>query len=132
MQKKTSVQKKTKKQSALLKKRKLSSYVRKYVLSIIFAFVVFLVTSLLLSQQRTQLICANSKSCGSDLSFKIENNAVGTFAGKKVYPPKIEQTSELFNFSVLGISTVSGEKHIFIDLSTQTLIAYQGTTQILK
>jgi lipoprotein-anchoring transpeptidase ErfK/SrfK len=34
--------------------------------------------------------------------------------------------------AVLGAESLSGEKHIYIDLSTQTLFAYQGTTQVLK
>jgi lipoprotein-anchoring transpeptidase ErfK/SrfK len=66
------------------------------------------------------------------LSLKIENNIVGTFAGKIVYPPKIGLTPEASTTPVLGVASVSGEKHIYVDLSTQTLVAYQGATQILK
>src|SRR5258708_8422684 len=132
MQKKTHESKKSKKQLLQKKKRTFSFYLKRYIFFVITALVFFTTTSILHPAQHAQPTCANSKSCNSDLSVKIENNALGIFAGKKVYPPKIDLLPELFNPSVLGVSTASGEKHIFVDLSTQTLFAYQGTTQVLK
>src|SRR5207248_702578 len=99
---------------------------------VIFAVLIFTVTNLLLHMPDAHPACANSKSCNTDLSVKIENGAVGTFAGKKVYPPKIVQTPEAQTLSVLGASSSAGEKHIYVDLSTQTLIAYQGKSIILS
>ncbi|SRR5260221_561723 len=71
-------------------------------------------------------ICANSISCIKNLSVNIENDATGTFEGKKITPPKIDLTVNTFTPNVLGNSTALGEKHIYIDLTTQTLTAYQG------
>ena len=53
------------------------------------------------------------------------------FEGKKVFPPKVDASQEA-GISVLGTSTATGEKHIFVDLTKQTLYAYQGTTLFLK
>lgn len=76
--------------------------------------------------------CANSLTCKSDLSEKIENNAIGVFMGRKVIPPKIDLAFENAQPSVLGENVASGKKHIYIDLSTQTLYAYQGSTKIMQ
>jgi len=60
---------------------------------------------------------------------------IGVFQGHAIIPPKIDLALEILkskNPSVLG-TTVSGEeKHIYVDLATQTLYAYEGKTQILK
>src|SRR5476651_292281 len=96
MQKKVSLQKKSQ------QKHETSSYLKKYVFSLIIAFVGFTVTSFTITTQQTKPTCANSKSCKSDLIEKIENNTIGTFAGKIVHPPKIDQTPGLTDLSVLG------------------------------
>ncbi len=77
-------------------------------------------------------LCANSKTCQSDLSVHIDNNAVGTFEGHKVIPPKMSLTMGNTSNSVLGASTASGDKHIYVDLSTQRLYAYQGSDLVLN
>lgn len=130
MPKKNTHPKKSHKQS-FRKNHNSSSYLKKSSFFLITAIAAFICTSIFTAQP-TQATCANSKSCKSDLSEKIENNTPGTFAGKTVYPPKIEPQSPQTDLAVLGISTASGEKHIFVDLSKQTLTAYQGTSQILK
>lgn len=81
--------------------------------------------------QHQSFECANSKTCTSDLSEKIDNSATGIFEGKKVIAWPID-TSPVTSAKVLGSATSPGEKHIYVDLSTQTLYAYQGTTLILK
>ncbi len=76
--------------------------------------------------------CANSLTCESDLTEKIENGAVGLFQGHRVTPPTIDIAYDNIKPSVLGADTKSGEKHIYVDLSQQTLYAYQGDKKILQ
>ena len=80
---------------------------------------------------KPQYVCANSKSCTSDLVEEIDNNTVGIFQGHTVFPPKIDFALDLFKPSVLGTNAQGGEKHIYVDLSTQTLYAFEGTTKIM-
>ena len=106
-------------------------YIKRYLFLATIAVVFFTGTTALLGTQNTQATCANSKTCLSDLSEKIENNALGLFEGKHIVPPKINE-SDLSMQPVLGASTANGTKHIYVDLSTQTLYAYQGSTLFLK
>lgn len=76
--------------------------------------------------------CANSKSCKSDLSLRIENNAIGFFGEQKVIPPKIDLARDFVKFPVLGTNVAKGKKHIYVNLATQTLYAYQGKTKIME
>jgi hypothetical protein len=75
--------------------------------------------------------CANSLTCQSDRKLQINNNAVGTFEGRKVIPPKISLASLNTQSNVLGATTVPGDKHIYVDLSTQRLYAYQGDSLVM-
>lgn len=75
--------------------------------------------------------CANSKSCKTDFVEKIENNTKGTFLGKTITVPNIDLTYETTT-SVLGESVPAGEKQIYIDLSKQTLYAYQDKNLIFE
>lgn len=106
-------------------------YFKRLFFPLFVGVVAFSVTTTILKTIQAPPTCANSKSCTSDLSLKIENDQIGIFQGRKVIPPKITM-SDTSPAPVLGTSTASGEKHIYIDLSTQTLYAYQGTTPILK
>ena len=76
------------------------------------------------------LPCANSVTCAKDLSVKVENNSIGFFEGQKVMPPPIDLTTK--TDTVLGASVAPGEKHIYVDLSKQTLYAYQGKTLVMQ
>jgi hypothetical protein len=76
--------------------------------------------------------CANSKSCQSDLSMHIDNNAVGYFDGRKVIPPAIDLSDDKKVHAVLGTSENAADKHIYIDLSTQKLYAYEKDKQIFE
>lgn len=78
--------------------------------------------------------CANSISCVKNLSVDVENNTVGIFNGQKVIPPKIDLAAEARESKtrVLGDQTATGEKHIYVDLSSQTLSAYQGNTLYMQ
>ncbi|QQG42120.1 MAG: L,D-transpeptidase [Candidatus Woesebacteria bacterium] len=76
--------------------------------------------------------CANTGSCKESLSLKVENGAVGKFNGQKVTPPQIDLAKKETPTKVLGEATLTGEKHIYVDLTTQTLSAYQGDTLFLQ
>lgn len=106
-------------------------YLHLYVLSVATAFVVFLLSNVLMPVHNT-IPCANTQSCQSDLTQQIDNNAVGTFQGHTVVPPKIDLASERLLPNVLGDNTPAGEKHIYVDLSTQTLYAMQGDSEVIK
>lgn len=125
--------KKTKKQNSVLKVRKkvLMRHLLFYFLLVFVSFVSFSITNTFIHSHEKTSICANSKSCTSDLYLQIQNNVPGVFQGKTVYPPIINLTDTTPS-SVLGVASPSGEKHIYVDLSKQTLIAYQGKQQILK
>lgn len=77
--------------------------------------------------------CANSISCIKDLSGKKQIDAVAIFNDKKILEP-----SSLFadainsNTAVLGASVAPGQKHIYVDLTKQTLYAYQGKTLVMQ
>src|SRR5579871_4395863 len=76
-------------------------------------------------------ICGNSLSCAKDLSGQIAKNTEGTYMGHKVSAPNLKYfTQEESVTSVLGTQTTSGQKHIFIDLSSQHLYAYQDSTLV--
>ncbi len=76
--------------------------------------------------------CANSISCVKDLSGRIEPNTIGIFEGKKVFAPNFLFAQGPSNTAVLGASVAPGKKHIYVDLPTQTLYAYQGNTLVMK
>ncbi|HSW97305.1 MAG TPA: L,D-transpeptidase [Candidatus Saccharimonadales bacterium] len=119
-----------KKTPAIKHKKNVKHYLQVYGISLIVGLIVFVVGSFLMQQKHPP--CANSRTCKSDLSFNIDNNAVGMFQGHKVLPPKIDIAHDLLQPKVLGDNVPVEEKHIYVDLSTQTLYAYEGTTQIMK
>lgn len=79
---------------------------------------------------KSQTFCANSLTCTANPTTQIENNALGMFEGSPVIPPKIDLAMNTKPTTVLGDTTPSGEKRIFVDLSTQSLYAFQGDAQI--
>jgi lipoprotein-anchoring transpeptidase ErfK/SrfK len=76
--------------------------------------------------------CANSTSCQSDLIEKIENGAIGFFEGHKINAPDISLVSDTTSQSVLGVNIPDPQKHIYVDLSSQTLYAYDGNTKFMQ
>jgi len=102
-----------------------------YFISVFVGIVFFVGASFLLKSQPD---CANSRTCKSDLLVNVDNNAIGMFQGQKVIPPKIDLALDTLKpeYAVLGASADTGEKHIYINLDTQTLYAYQGKTQVMK
>lgn len=70
--------------------------------------------------------CANSVTCAKNLGVDVENGATGVFMGQKVSVPPIDLAAVDVKQKVLGETTASGEKHIYVDLAKQTLRAYEG------
>lgn len=76
--------------------------------------------------------CANSGSCKSDLVLQVENGAVGFFEGRQIIAPIIDLASDNTQHSVLGTNTPNVQKHIYVDLSSQTLYAYEQDTKFMQ
>ncbi len=94
------------------------------------AILTFLSFFLVKNQLQGKLICANSISCVKDLSGHYEANRVGVFQGSQVLAP--EQTGpESVQEEVLGEVTQGISKHIYVDLTSQRLSAYEGSQLIL-
>lgn len=121
-----------KKSSQKRQRKKSVTHIKKIAIAAVIAVLFFVSTVFFLQKEYSVPTCANSKSCQSDLSQHIDNTTTGTFHGKSVLPPKIDLADNTPSSIVLGSHTPTGEKHIYIDLSTQTLYAYQGKTLILK
>jgi hypothetical protein len=75
--------------------------------------------------------CANSLSCEDSFSQKIENGSLGLFNGKEIQAPVIGGLNEE-DSRVLGESDGSDLKHISIDITRQTLKAYEGDKEVLS
>jgi len=97
----------------------------------LFVFLILLLGAFVLYKTLNP-VCANTASCKESLSLKVENGAEGVFEGQKVIPPSIDLTQNDSPKKVLGESTATGEKHIYVDLTTQTLTAYQGDTLFMQ
>jgi lipoprotein-anchoring transpeptidase ErfK/SrfK len=86
------------------------------------------------------LPCANTKSCKESLQLSINNEEKAVFEGKTIDAPKIDLTKVTEESPVLG-SEVPEEtptptspkvKHIYVDLTTQTLRAYEGENLFME
>ncbi|HSX49089.1 MAG TPA: L,D-transpeptidase [Candidatus Saccharimonadales bacterium] len=106
---------------------------RKDVLLPIFLGLCTVVLLFVVGTYKQSNFCANSVSCVKNLNVDVENDAVGIFNGREVTPPKIDLTADAERASkVLGDQTATGEKHIYVDLATQTLYAYQGNALFMQ
>lgn len=83
--------------------------------------------------------CANSISCIKNLETQVENSQIATFLGKSLEVPQINlaqetiDTNTMIANNVLGDTTSNPEdKHIYVDLSKQTLYAYENNEQYFK
>lgn len=106
------------------------NYLALFFLNLTVIFAAILLYHLFLN--KPSIICANSKSCEESLKLKVENNAIGLFDNQKIVPPSIDLSQSDNQKPVLGAETEKGEKHIYVDLTNQTLTAYQGSAQIFK
>ncbi len=76
--------------------------------------------------------CANTLSCKDSLVLNVQNDEKGVFGGQEITPPNVDLTKKAPKINVLGEADVEGEKHIYVDLTTQTLTAYQGDTLFMQ
>lgn len=74
--------------------------------------------------------CANSISCISDLSGTYEPGKVSSFMGKTVTAPAFLAQNLTGKPSVLAASASASSKHIYVDLASQKLYAYEGNNLI--
>ncbi len=109
-------------------KKTVRHYLKIYFITLFLSLAIFAIGFLL----KPHFFCANSGTCKTDLTINIDNNAVGIFQGHKVIPPKVDLANDIFNSSVLGVRVSNGKKHIYVDLSTQTLYAYEDNAQVMK
>ena len=78
--------------------------------------------------QNPAIPCANSVSCINDLTGAFEPGKQNIFMGHPVgLPPYIVQMRDALG--VLGAT--SGVKHIFVDLTHQSLTAYEGSRLVM-
>ena len=110
------------------KKKTVGHYLKIYFVLLFVSLTIFGIGSFF----KPQFNCANSLTCKSDLSVSVDNAAIGIFQGRRILPPKVDLAKITSESSVLGVRVSDEEKHIYIDLSTQTLYAYEGNTQIMK
>ncbi len=73
-----------------------------------------------------------SKQDQPDFKLQVENGVMGVFHGQEVMPPTIDLTAAESVTDVLGETDPTVEKRIYIDLSTQTVSAYQGDSLFMK
>jgi hypothetical protein len=95
---------------------------------ILFAFGFF--TSF--KEYHDQLDCANSITCIENLEAEVTNEATATFLGENITVPQIDLAQENIEANILGQHTSaeeSSQKHIYVDLSKQTLYAYDGAEE---
>lgn len=122
--------KKTKKHPSSKRKNSLSIARISFVVAIVSCIVLAVVY--IAKPFSQQPFCANSISCIKDLSGAYDPHAkTGIFMGKKVTSPQATLAQESKNYAVLGEST-GGAKHIYVDLSTQTLYAKEGDEIIFQ
>ena len=101
---------------------------------LLFGFVVASLSlgSFVLKKSLTNLPCANSLSCEESLNFSVNNEEVAIFNGEKINPPEIDLSFLSDEPSVLGSETQPTNKRIDVDLTSQTLKAYDGDTLFME
>jgi lipoprotein-anchoring transpeptidase ErfK/SrfK len=57
---------------------------------------------------------------------------VGFYNGRIFLPPQIDLSESVIIPNILGDEVSSDEKHIYVDLENQTLMAYEGDRQFMK
>src|SRR5690348_6664209 len=88
------------------KKKSVAYYLLLYLILLLVGIFSFIVTRVLV-QAGNKALCANSKTCTSDLKLEIDNNIPAVFQGKTIMPPTIMPQEEKPT-PVLGISTPVG------------------------
>ena len=102
----------------------------RYSIGFIAAFALAVVLYPIISARTTP--CANSISCKAPPKFEVEKNAIGVYNNKPIHVPNIILAENENVSPVLGAKTTRGEKHIYVNLSTQTLTAYEGNALFME
>lgn len=101
-----------------------------YPLGVIFSLL--LVSGFIVLKLSLKPPCANTLSCQESLELNIDNTSSASFGGEVLTPPKIDLAKDKTPSNVLGEAALNGEKHIYVDLASQTLSAYQGDTLFMQ
>lgn len=102
----------------------------RYSLSLLTVFVLVSVFYPLIAAKN--IPCANSISCKQPPKFEAEKNAIGIFNNQQIHVPNISLSQNENVNPVLGVQTTAGEKHIYVDLTTETLSAYEGSSLFMQ
>ncbi|OGK56162.1 hypothetical protein A3J15_02880 [Candidatus Roizmanbacteria bacterium RIFCSPLOWO2_02_FULL_38_10] len=78
------------------------------------------------------LPCANSRSCRESQQLKVDNGAVGIFQNQPVSVPAIDLSQKPDEKLILGEQSQEGEKHIYVNLDTQLLTAYEDNKLFMQ
>lgn len=70
--------------------------------------------------------CANTLSCKRSLKLNVNNGGTAVYNRQPLNVPEVDLSYTPVETKVLGEKSITGEKHIYIDLTTQTLKAYEG------
>jgi lipoprotein-anchoring transpeptidase ErfK/SrfK len=110
-------------------KRKNKSFITRYLIGGVMIFLLLFIYKMILPKN---IPCANSISCKKLPRFEVERNATGIFNNQPVPVPNIMLSKNEDTNPVLGLKTTSGEKHIYVNLETQTLSAYEGSSLFMQ
>lgn len=110
-------------------KRKRKSLIAYYVVGAVMFFLVLFIFKMMLPKY---IPCANSISCKKEPKFELETNATGIFNNQRVPAPNIMLSKNENTSPVLGLKTTLGKKHIYVNLATQTLSAYEGDSLFMQ
>jgi len=113
-------------------KRKVQKNAFNWTFFLILLFSVLALGFLIISWSLARPFCASSGNCKESMQLNVENGVAGVFNGQKVTPPVVNLAQTKVPKKVLGELSMTGEKHIYVDLGTQTLTAYQGDTVFMK
>ncbi len=102
-------------------------YALRVTMLIFGAFVVALGLTVFLNV-KNQEFCANSISCIENLTGEMQKDNKGEFEGKVVYAPTQEKTQYALEETqnVLGDATSNTNKRLYVDLTQQKLLAFEG------
>lgn len=107
--------------------KKSKHYALRVTMLIFGAFVVALGLTIFLNL-KNQDFCANSITCIEDLTGERQTENKGEYLGKVVYAPTQDKTQYALEDTqnVLGDATSNSNKRLYVDLSQQKLLAFEG------
>lgn len=77
--------------------------------------------------------CANTGNCENSFKYSEQQKAKGLFGGRYFDAPIISDSLSTSSSNILGEESVpASEKHIYVDLTTQTLSAFDGDKLFMR